>query len=79
MGVALASQGKMEEAIGYYKKALQLERSDAITHNNIGIALAYTGRREEAVHHFREALKINPYYGDAADNLRTIQKSVKDH
>ncbi len=56
----------MEEAIGYYEKALKLDRDNAVTHNNLGLALADIGRDQEAIGHFQEALKIDPYYAGCA-------------
>ncbi|HEX7535043.1 MAG TPA: tetratricopeptide repeat protein [Syntrophales bacterium] len=73
MGGALAGLGKMEEAIGYYEKALKIDGDSAVTHNNLGLALASVGRTPEAIGHFQEALKINPYYDDAANNLKSVQ------
>lgn len=74
MGGALVKMGMMREAIGYYKKALQLDKNDAVSHNNLGLALADVGRDQEAIAHFQEALKINPYYGDAINNLRSVER-----
>lgn len=79
MGGALARLGKMEEAIGYYEKALRIDRDNAVTHNNLGLALADVGRDHEAIGHFQEALKINPYYEDAINNLRSVQKKTNFH
>jgi tetratricopeptide (TPR) repeat protein len=76
MAGALARLGKMEEAIGYYEKALKLDRENAVTHNNLGLALADVGRDQEAIGHFQEALKINPYYEDAINNLRSVQRKT---
>ena len=76
LGGALARLGKMEEAIGYYEKALKIDRDNAVTHNNLGLALANVGRDEEAIGHFQEALKINPYYDDAINNLRSLQRKT---
>jgi protein O-mannosyl-transferase len=76
MGGALAGLGKMEEAIGYYEKALKIDRGNAVTHNNLGLALATVGRDQEAIGHFQEALKINPYYEDAINNIRSLQRKT---
>jgi tetratricopeptide (TPR) repeat protein len=76
MGGALARLGKMEEAIGYYERALKIDRDNAVTHNNLGMALVNVGRDREAIGHFEEALKITPYYDDAVKNLRSLQKKT---
>jgi tetratricopeptide (TPR) repeat protein len=72
----LARLGKMEEAIGYYEKALKIDRDNAVTHNNLGLALTDAGRDREAMEHFQEALKINPNYEDAINNLRSLQRKT---
>jgi Tfp pilus assembly protein PilF len=79
MAGALARLGKQEEAISYYEKALKLDRENAVTHNNLGLALADVGRDQEAIGHFQEALKINPYYEDAINNLRSVQRKTIYH
>ncbi|MGD0016422.1 MAG: tetratricopeptide repeat protein, partial [Verrucomicrobiia bacterium] len=60
LGVALASQGKIKEAIGQYEQALWIRPDDASAHNNLGSALLRLGRAPEAIGEFTEALRIKP-------------------
>lgn len=60
LGLALASQGKLDEAIIQYTKALQLNPNDDFAHYNLGLAFAKQGKLSEAVYHYSESLRINP-------------------
>ncbi|MGD8437120.1 MAG: tetratricopeptide repeat protein, partial [Syntrophobacterales bacterium] len=60
LGNALASQGKLEEAMDHYSEALRLDPNFAETHSNLGDVLASQGRFEEAIDHYYEALRIHP-------------------
>jgi tetratricopeptide (TPR) repeat protein len=59
MGAALAEQGKYEEAIAQYKKALALKADFADAHMNLAVALANTGKAQEALDHIQRALEFN--------------------
>ena len=70
MGVAMmAFQGKPEEAIPYYFRALQVKQNDERLHNNLANSLSDLGRLDEAIHHFREALRIRPDHAEAHNNI----------
>jgi Flp pilus assembly protein TadD len=69
LGTALAGQGKLDEAIGHYRKALQIKYGYAKAHNNLGAALAKQGKLDEAIGHYRKALQIKYGYAEAHNNL----------
>jgi Flp pilus assembly protein TadD len=69
LGVALAGDGKTEEAIGHYRAALQIKPDDDDTHYNLANALKKQGAIDEAIAHYREAVKLNPNYSKAQNNL----------
>jgi Flp pilus assembly protein TadD len=69
LGIALAEQGRVEEAIAHYSEALRIKPDYPDAHNNVGVALAEQGRVEEAIAHYSEALRIKPDYSDAYNNL----------
>ncbi len=70
LGLALADQGKLDEAIGHYSKALQFNPDLWEAHNNLGKALvAVQGPTEEAVGHFIKAIQLRPRNMDAYNNL----------
>jgi Tfp pilus assembly protein PilF len=65
----LTEQGRVREAVPYYREALRLEPNEPKTHNNFGLALLRTGDRDAAIAEFREAVRIDPGYGRAHANL----------
>ena len=69
LGVALGKQGKLDEAIPHFERALQLKPDFAGAHNNLGLALGKQGKWAEALPHFERALQLQPDYADAHNNL----------
>ena len=66
--LALMSQGRIDEAIEHFRKALGI-KPDANAYNNLGAALAQRKQFDEAVGQFLEAVKIKPDYANAHYNL----------
>ena len=60
LGVALADEGRIPEAIDQYQAALQIEPNAANVQTDYGNALAQSGRLPEAIAHYQEALRILP-------------------
>ena len=60
LGAAFKAQGKLEEAIAAYKKALLIKPDYADAHNNIGVALKDQGKPDEAIAAYNKALLIKP-------------------
>ena len=69
LGNALKRQGKIEEAIEHFNRALQINPGYAKAHNNLGTALAKQGKTDEAIKHFGLALYIDPNYAAAHSNI----------
>jgi tetratricopeptide (TPR) repeat protein len=68
-GIALAQQGRRDEALSEFEQALRLDPGYAPAHNNLGITLGEQGKPGEALAHFREALRLRPDYPEAHNNL----------
>ena len=69
LGVALAYNGRLNEAISHYSNALRLKPEAFEVHNNLGNALAVQGNVDEAIKHYFEALQLEPNYEKAHNNL----------
>ncbi|NJM74088.1 MAG: tetratricopeptide repeat protein [Scytonema sp. RU_4_4] len=65
LGLALSAQGKPDQAIASYRKALQIDPNHANAHNNLGNALSAQGKLEDAIASYRKALQIDPNFAGA--------------
>ncbi|MDA9813374.1 tetratricopeptide repeat protein, partial [Planktomarina temperata] len=65
----LKDQGKLDEAIEAYKKALAIKPDYADAYNNMGNALKDQGKLEEAIEAYNKALAIKPDYAEAYNNM----------
>jgi tetratricopeptide (TPR) repeat protein len=72
MGILLRRQGKVELSIEQYRKAIELDPSDAAIYFNLGRALSETGKKDEAVKMFKKCLELNPGMKDAQKYLELI-------
>lgn len=68
-GDTYLSANEPRNAILQYRKALELNPSNAIAHSNLGGVLATEGRVEEALTHLNAALNLNPHSHSAHYNL----------
>lgn len=68
-GNALYDQGRMDEAIVAYGRAVRSKPDHSEAHNNLGAALQARGRMEEAIAAYREAVHRQPDYATAWSNL----------
>ena len=75
MGNALKDQGKLEEAIEAYNKALAIKPDYAEAYNNMGNALQDQGKLEEAIEAYNKALAIKPDYAEAYTTWALLSKS----
>jgi tetratricopeptide (TPR) repeat protein len=60
LGVALAAEGRLEEAMQRYRAALRLEPNLSEAHLNLGNVLLVQGRTAEALPHLRAAVRLAP-------------------
>lgn len=71
-GFGLLQEGRLADAIGDFKAALNVNPDYAYAHNNLGMALLQEGRLDDAVPHFTKALELKPDYAEPYDNLGTV-------
>jgi len=76
LGVALAAEGRFEEATARYHEALRLKPDYAAARVNLGTVLQAQGNLQEAIDHYFEALKFKPNYALAHYNLGGAFRSL---
>lgn len=69
IGVSYLSQGRLDEAIFQFRRALDMKPDYTYARNNLGIALARQGKLDEAIEVFRQVLALNPRDAVAHKNL----------
>lgn len=69
LGATLYQLGRMEEAEGHFRAALERESQSSTLHFNLGCVLDELGRFDEAVTHLKRAVDLAPAYADAHFNL----------
>jgi len=76
LGVALAHQGRLDEAIAEFSKAVALEPTYAPAYSNLGNAYRALGRLGEALTAYERALAVDPDYWIAHQNLGALYKQM---
>jgi tetratricopeptide (TPR) repeat protein len=69
LGIVLEDQGKTEEALVQYTKALETQPQCAAANYRAGAVWASLGNSEEAIAHYSEAVKYDPNYVNAHNSL----------
>ena len=72
LGEYRASQGRLDEAMDDYLKAIQIRPGYDDALNNLGVALAMKGKFGEAIARIQESIRYSPYKADAHYNLGNI-------
>jgi superkiller protein 3 len=73
----LKGQGKIEEAIACYKKAIELDPKFAVAHTNLGIALHAQGKLDEATACYKKAIELDPNDAGLHYNLGVFLRDQK--
>jgi len=76
LGVVLAQQGRLDEAIAEFSKALSLRPTYAPAYSNLGNAYREKGMLSEALVAYERALAIDPDYAIAHQNLGILYKQM---
>jgi protein O-mannosyl-transferase len=69
LGLALAGDGKVEDAISHYREALRIRPMYATARTNLGAALAKQGKFDEAIANYQEVLRSKPGMSEAHMDL----------
>jgi len=75
LGVVLAAEDRLDEAIAQYHTTLEIWSGFAVAHNNLAGALRRRGQIDQAIEHYHEALRLEPDYAEAHNNLGATRES----
>lgn len=75
-GAVAVAGGDTMAALGYYKRALELDPENADACNNLGVALRTLGRFAEAEVALRQAIRLRPESASAHINLGIVMRSL---
>ena len=78
LGKAHARQGRREEALTHFQRAVHLDPEFAEARNNLAILLGEGHRFEEAIAEYRRAIELTPRYAEAYYNLGNALRSKGD-
>ena len=76
LGTALLNQGRREEALATFERAVRLKPDHPTSWRNLGNALADIGRSEDAILSFQHTLELDPGDWVAADKCGSIVFSL---
>ncbi len=69
LGAALQADGRLDEAIAHYRRAIAIRPDYAPAYNNLGSTLRARARLDDALAAYRRALELRPDYPEAHYNL----------
>ena len=72
LGAALQNDGRVDEAIAHYRRAIADRPDYAPAYNNLATALRKAGRTDEARSAYGQALKLQPDFAAAHFNLANL-------
>ena len=78
LGNTLLKQGRGEEALKTFDKAVQLRPDSAELWKNLGDALAKLERPDEALLTYQHALKLDPHNSEAADKSASLLSGLSE-
>ena len=78
LGLCLQSQKKFQEAIKYYKIAIQNNPNFFVAINNLGLTYHNMYDLKNAQHYYERAIEINPKFTHAICNLGNIKKELNN-
>jgi Flp pilus assembly protein TadD len=71
-------QGRADEALDHYSRAIRFRPNYAEAHTNLGVALATTGRLNDAIAEYRKALELRPSDDEALNNWGVALARIGD-
>jgi len=68
LGLDYSRQGRLDEALSHYQKAVMIDPGYVEAHSNLGILYHSQGKFNEALSCYAQALSIDPHYVEAENN-----------
>lgn len=78
-GYEAQQNGKIEEALNYYQKAVLLDPEYAVAYNDAGVILEALGSLEAAQEMYLAAQEAQPDYPDTYSNLALLYEGQQDY
>lgn len=78
-GIELSENGKTDEAIEEFIKAINIKHDFIDAHNNLGLAYSEKGLHEMAIEQYMISIKLKPDYADAYNNLGITLMEMSRH
>ena len=78
-GNTYTAEGKLDRAIEFYQKALELNPNYQDSYLNLGIVLRRQGKLEEAIAQYEKAIEIQPSFADAYLSLGNIYCQLAEY
>jgi tetratricopeptide (TPR) repeat protein len=75
LGITYSDDGRIEEAIESFKKALRINPQYAEAYYNLGVTYMNSDNRKDAIDAFNKTVEIEPAYKHAYNNLGGIYRS----
>lgn len=72
-GISLRKQGMLDDAIRFYRKALEVNDMDEHLHFNIARAFYDKNLKDECLEHLYDAIRINPAFMEASQFLDMVE------
>ncbi|MHC4063223.1 MAG: tetratricopeptide repeat protein [Planctomycetota bacterium] len=70
------AQGRLDEAVSHYRRAIEIKPDSASAYGNLGITFLAQGRFDEAITQFYRVLQIDPHSANAHRNLGNALRSL---
>jgi len=77
-GLRLQQAGKIEQALSFYQKAIEVDPYYAIAYNDLGVIYETKGLIDRAEEHYLKAIKIDPNCLSAYSNLALLYETKRD-
>ena len=76
-GVQMAKMSLWREALFRFRRAVEINPSDPMAHNNLAVVLMEMGKYEESREELVKALALRRYFEPALSNFKLVQERIR--